>query len=178
MPDGCTASSFSLQMVWVWVVLASLIVQKQVAFAALTVEKHRVSASMVTQEQMALASLMDSAVLDSFQQSSMPSSQMALCLWASMDDLVTNSSSRALLAFSWSSAASVGGVMLPDLVVTAMGEIVVGTPSRDASAILTSSKALTWDEVSTSLGSSFGLWGRGVSTTTRSSLLGVKLPDP
>ena len=36
--------------------------------------------------------------------------------------------------------------MLPDLVVMAMGEMVVGIPSIDASAI----SALTWDEVSTS----------------------------
>ena len=60
-----------------------------------------------------------------------------------MDDLVASISSRALLAFSQSSAMSVGGVMLLDLVVTAMGEMVVGTPSRDVSAILTSSRALT-----------------------------------
>ena len=72
---------------------------------------------------------------------------MALCLWASMDTLVANSSSRALLEFSQSSATSAGGVMLLDLVVTAMGEMVVGTPSRDASAILASSKVLTWHEV-------------------------------
>ena len=70
---------------------------------------------------MALASLMDSAVLESFLQSSLPSSQMVLCLWASMDDLVASSSFKALLAFSQSSAASVGGVMLLDLVVAAMG---------------------------------------------------------
>ena len=68
--------------------------------------------------------------------------------------------------------------MLLDLVVTPMGEIVVGTPSRDASAISTSSKALTLDEVSTSLGSSFSLWGGGVSTSTRFSLLEVEFTDP
>ena len=67
--------------------------------------------------------------------------------------------------------------MLLDLVVIAMGEMVVGTPSRDASAISISSKVLTWDEVSTGLRSSFGLWGRGVSTTTGFSLLRVKFPD-
>ena len=39
---------------------------------------------------------------------------MALCLWASVYALVASSSLRALLAFSQSSAASVGGVMLPD----------------------------------------------------------------
>ena len=54
----------------------------------------------------------------------------------------------------------------------------VGTPSRDASTILTSSRALTWNEVSTSLGSYFGLWGGGVSTTTGFGLLGVEFPDP
>ena len=67
--------------------------------------------------------------------------------------------------------------MLLDLVVMAIGEMVVGTPSRDASTISTSSRVLTWDEVSTSLGSSFGLWGGGVSTTTRFGLLGVEFPD-
>ena len=111
--------------------------------------KHRASASRVTWEQIALASLMDSAVMDSFLQSSIPSSQMALHLWPSMDALVASSSSRALLAFSWSSAASVGGVMFLDLVVVAMGEMVVETPSRNTSAISASSKVLTWDEVST-----------------------------
>ena len=60
---------------------------------------------------------------------------MALCLWVSMDALVVSSSSRALLAFSQSSIASAGGVMLLDLEVAAMGEILVEIPSRDASAI-------------------------------------------
>ena len=68
--------------------------------------------------------------------------------------------------------------MLLDLIVMAMEEMVIGTPSRDASAISTSSRVLTWDEVSTSLGSSFGLWGAGVSTTTGLGLLRVKFPDP
>ena len=45
-----------------------------------------------------------------------------------MDALMASSSSRALLAFPLSSAASAGGVMLLDLVVVAMGEMVVGTP--------------------------------------------------
>ena len=68
--------------------------------------------------------------------------------------------------------------MLLDLVVVAMGEMEVGTPSRDASTISISSKALTWDEVSTNLGSSFGLWGGGVSMTTGFGLLRVEFPDP
>ena len=62
---------------------------------------------------MALASLMDSAVADSFLQSSIPNFQMALHLWASMDALVASSSSRVLLAFSQSSATSVGGIDAP-----------------------------------------------------------------
>ena len=95
-----------------------------------------------------------------------------------MDDLVARSSSRALLAFFQSSAASVGGVMFLDLVVTTMGEMVVGTPSRDASAISTSFRALIWDEVSTGLESSCSLWGGGVSMTTGFGLFGVKIPDP
>ena len=98
---------------------------------------------------MALASLMDSAVADLFLQSSIPSSQMALCLWASMDVLVASSSSRALLAFSWSSATSVGGSDTPRSSSCGYGRDGVGTPSRDASTILASSKVLTWDEVST-----------------------------
>ena len=47
--------------------------------------------------------------------------------------------------------------MLPDLVVTAMGVMVVGTPSRDASTLLASSWVLAWDKVSTGYRSSFGL---------------------
>ena len=72
---------------------------------------------------------------------------MALSLWTSMHASVASSSSRALLAFSQSLAMSAGGVMLLDLVVMAMGEMVVGTSSRDATSISTTSKALTWDEV-------------------------------
>ena len=45
-----------------------------------------------------------------------------------MDAFMASNSSRALLAFSWSSATSAKGLMLSDLVVTAMGEMVVGTP--------------------------------------------------
>ena len=137
------------------------------------VVKHKAWASRVTWEQTALASLMDSVTWDSFRWSSIPSSQMALHLWASMDTLVVSSSLRALLAFFWSSAASAGGVMLPDLEVVAMGEMLVGIPSRDASAIL----ALACDEVSTSWRSSFGLWGGGVRTTTGFGLLGVEFSD-
>ena len=144
-------------MVWVWIILASLTIAKhkalasrvsweQMALASLTVAKHRALASRVTQEQMALGSLKDSVAWDSILQSSTPSHQTVLCLQASMDALVASTSSRALLAFSQSSAASAGGVTLPDLVVIATGVMLVGIPYRDASAI----SALTWDEVSTS----------------------------
>ena len=71
---------------------------------------------------------------------------MALHLWASMDALVASSSSEGFVGiFPGAQLHLQGGVMLPDLVVTAMGEMVVGILSRDASAI----SALTWDEVST-----------------------------
>ena len=68
--------------------------------------------------------------------------------------------------------------MLLDLVVTVMGEMVVGTSSIDASTISTSSRVLNYDEVSTSLGSYFGMWGGGVRMTTGFSLLRVEFPDP
>ena len=52
-----------------------------------------------------------------------------------MDALVVSSSLRALLAFPQSSMGSSGGVMLLGLEATVMGEMLVGIPSRDASAI-------------------------------------------
>ena len=64
-----------------------------------------------------------------------------------MGAFMASNSSRALLAFSQSSTASAEGVMLSDQVVMAMGEMVVGTPSRDASALSASSWVLPWDEV-------------------------------
>ena len=60
---------------------------------------------------------------------------MALYLWVSMDALVVSSSLRALLAFPQSSMGSTGGVMLSGLAAMVMGEMLVGIPSRDASAI-------------------------------------------
>ena len=69
-------------------------------------------------------------------------------------------------------------MIILDLVVMAMGEMVVRNPSRDASAILTSFRGHTWDEVYTGLGSYFGLLGGGVSTNTGFDLLGVEFPDP
>ena len=52
-----------------------------------------------------------------------------------------------------------GGVLLLNLGVTAMGEMVVGTSSREAPALSMSSGALTWDDVSTGLDRSLSLWG-------------------
>ena len=77
---------------------------------------------------MALASLLDLATCDSSQQSSVPSSQMALHLWASVDALVVSRSSRALLAFAQSSIASARGMTLSALEAVAMGEDAGGDP--------------------------------------------------
>ena len=76
-----------------------------------------------------------------------------------MDDLVTSSSSRALLVFSQSWLASMRGVPLMGPGVSAMGEMVVGTSSREASTISMSSRELTWDDVSTGLERSSQLVG-------------------
>ena len=77
------------------VVLASRIAQEQLVLASKVNWEQVVWASRVTQEQTVLASLIDLAAWDSFRQSTMPSSQMALCLWASMDALMVSRSSRA-----------------------------------------------------------------------------------
>ena len=172
-------------MIWSLVILASLtgaeqavlackVTQTQVVLASKVSLEHVVWASRVTREQMALASLMDSFAWDSFWSSSIPSSQKALWLQASMDALVVSSSSRALLAFSQSSIASTGGVMVSGLEAMAMGEMLVGIPSRDASAI----SALTWDDVSTGWSSSFDFWGRGIGMTIGLGLPRVEFSDP
>ena len=106
----------------------------------------------------------------------MPSSQTTFHLWALMDDLVASSSSRALLVFSQNWLASPRGTMLLDPGVMAMAEMVVGTSSREASAISTSFGVITWDEVSTSLERSLSLWGGGVSMTTGFGLFGGQVP--
>ena len=64
--------------------------------------------------------------------------------------------------------------MLPDLEAAAMGEMPVGIPSRDASAI----SVHTWDDVSTGWSNSFDFWGRGIGMTTWVGLLGVEFLDP
>ena len=107
----------------------------------------------------------------------MPSSQTTFYLWALMDDLVASSSPRALLAFSQRWFASAGGVPLLGPGVSAMGEMVVGTSSREASAISASSGVLTWDDVSTGLERSLSLWDGGVSMTMGFGPFGVKFPD-
>ena len=71
-------------------VLASRVAQVQEVLASKVNWEHVVWALRVTQEQTALASLIDSAAWDSFLQSSIPSSQMALHLWASVDALVVS----------------------------------------------------------------------------------------
>ena len=126
---------------------------------------------------MTLASLMDSAVSELFQWSSMPSSQTTFCLWALMDDLLASSSSRALLSFSQRWLTSMGGVPLLDSGVLAMGEMVVEISSTEASVISTSSWVLTWDEVFTGPQRSLSLCGGGVSTTTGFGLFGVEFPN-
>ena len=70
---------------------------------------------------------------------------MALCLWVSIDALVVRKSLRALLAFAQSSSSSARGVMLLVMEMAAIGEMLVGMSSREASA----ASALAWEEVST-----------------------------
>ena len=53
-----------------------------------------------------------------------------------MDALVVSRSLRALLAFAQSSIVSTGGVMLPVLETAAIGKMLVGMSSREASAAL------------------------------------------
>ena len=59
---------------------------------------------------------------------------MALYLWVSMDAFVVSRSLRALLALAQSSIASTRGVTLLVLETAAIGEMLVGMSSREASA--------------------------------------------
>ena len=77
-------------------------------------------------------------------------------LWWSAD------SQGPLLAFAQSSIASTGGVILLALEATAIGEMLVEIPSREASA----TSVLTWDEVCTGWSSSSDFWGGGIGTAT------------
>ena len=54
------------QMIWFWIVLASLTTTEQVVLASRVAWVQAVLASRVTQEQTALASLMDSVAWDLF----------------------------------------------------------------------------------------------------------------
>ena len=92
--------------------LASWVEWAQMTLASLMVEEQRISVSQVEWVQMALASLIGSAVLELFQHRPMPSSQTNFHQWVLMDDLVTSSPPRALLASSQRWPASLGGVPL------------------------------------------------------------------
>ena len=96
------------------------------------------------------------------------SSQAALCLLSSVDPLVLSRSSRALLALVQSSARPTEGLMLLLLETAAIGEMLVGVSSREAST----SSMLAWDEVLTALSGLSGFWGGVVRTTAVVSLLG------
>ena len=133
--------------------------------------------SLVVVLWMVLASFVDSAVLDSFLQRTMPSFQTNFCQWALMVDLVANSSPRASLASSQKWPTSVGGAPPLDPGVSAVGKGAVGMSPREASPISASSRALTWDDVSTGAERSPYLWGRGMSMTMGFSLSGIEFPD-
>ena len=51
-----------------------------------------------------------------------------------------------------------GGALLLGPGISAVGEVAVGISSREASAILASSRVLTWDDVSTGPEGSLSLW--------------------
>ena len=94
-----------------------------------------------------------------------------------MDNLVASSSPRAWLASSQRWPVSARGVLPLGHGALAVGEMAVGISSREASPILVSSGALTWNDVSTSLEKSHSLGGGGVSMTMRLSLFGVEFLD-
>ena len=122
---------------------------------------------------MTLASLINVAAWDSFWQSIMPSSQTALCLLASMDPLLLSRSSRALLALVQSSAKSTRGLRLPLPETVAVGEMLAGISSREASH----SSMLAWQEVSAGWGRSSGFCSGDVRTTAVVGLLGDECWD-
>ena len=125
----------------------------------------------------AFTSLMDSSVSDLFYQRVILKLETNFCWWVSIEDLVASRSLRALLAFSWRWAMSKGGASLLGPGVPAIGEEVAGVSSREGSSISTSSRTLTWDDVSTGLARSSCLGGKGVTRTRGYSCFGVKLPD-
>ena len=147
-------------------VLAPCMEQAQVALA-----------SLMAVLQMALASLIDLVVSDSFWQIPMPRSQTNFCQQMLMDDVVASSSPRALLASFWRCEASSTGVLQLGPGVLAMGKGAAGISSREATPMSASSRALTWEDVSTGPERSPNLGGRGVSMTMGFSLFGVESPD-
>ena len=109
----------------------------------------------------AFASLMDSLVLDSFWQRVIPNLETNFLQQVSIEDLITNQSPRALLAFSQRWAIFKGGALLLGPGVLTVEEEVAWISSGVGSSISVSSGALTWEDVSTSLEKSSGL-GVGV----------------
>ena len=153
-------------------VLASKITQEQLVLASKVNWEQVVWASRVTWGQVALASLIDSAAWDLLWQRAMISSHMAFYLQTSMNALVVRKSSRALLAFAWSSSSSTRGVMLLVLETAAIGDA-GGMSSREASA----ASVLTWDEVSTGWDGPSGFRGGVMATATGVGLLGDECLD-
>ena len=98
----------------------------------------------------------------------MPRSQTALCLLASIVPLVLSRLSRALLALAWGSAKSIKGLTLLLLETAAIGEMLVGISSREASP----SSMLAWDEVSAGGGRPPCFHGGDVRATVVVGLLG------
>ena len=143
----------------------------------LMVVEQRILATGIEWTQVALASLIDSVVFESFWQRAIPSSQTNFHWWASMEDLIASSSHRTLLASSLRWAVSEGGTPLLGPGVSAVGEEAAGISSREVSSITASSRALTWDDVSTGQGKSSTLVDEGGTRTTGSSLFGVEFPD-
>ena len=119
-------------------------------------------------EQMVLASVTVVATCDSFWQSIMSRSQTALHLLASIYPLVLSRSARALLVLAQSSAKSIEALVLSLPQMSAIGEMLVGISSREASP----SSMLAWDEVLAGSGRPSGLHGRDMRTTAVVTLLG------
>ena len=104
----------------------------------------------------------------------MPRSQTALCLLVSTDPLVLSRLSRALLALVQSSAKSIEVLVLLLPEMAAIGEMLAGISSREASP----SSMLAWDEVSAGSSRPSGFHGRDMRTTAVVGLLGDDCWDP
>ena len=86
----------------------------------------------------------------------------------SIDPLVLSISLRALLALAQNSAKSIEALVLLLPEKAAIGEMLVGISSREASP----SSMLAWDEVLASSSRPYGLCGGDVRTTAVVTLLG------